>query len=148
MLVRLLLALAAIGRLQADAAATVVGFGSCHQQFKPTRIFHTIAQTNPDCFLFLGDNLYADYDDCAEFNRDQCVESPWMRLLPIWLRSVRSKLRELAWMIVPRWLGERPEVARLREGYDALGAKIKPVTTSVPVVLATWGACSAIACYE
>jgi alkaline phosphatase D len=35
-------------------------FGSCVLQFRAQPIFTTIAEMNPDVFVFLGDNIYAD----------------------------------------------------------------------------------------
>lgn len=40
-----------------------VAFGSCARQEKPQPIWATIAATNPDLFVFLGDNFYADAQD-------------------------------------------------------------------------------------
>ncbi|EDM28677.1 alkaline phosphatase D domain protein [Lentisphaera araneosa HTCC2155] len=38
-----------------------IGFGSCAKEFKPQPILKTIADMNPDLFIYLGDNIYADY---------------------------------------------------------------------------------------
>lgn len=37
-----------------------VAFGSCARQSHPLPVFSTIAECNPDLFLFLGDNIYGD----------------------------------------------------------------------------------------
>ncbi len=37
-----------------------LAFGSCGKQHHPLPIFQTIADTKPDLFLFLGDNIYGD----------------------------------------------------------------------------------------
>lgn len=59
-----------------------LAFGSCAEQYRPQPIWDVIGQVNPDAFVFLGDNIYADtadmkvmqskYDELAakpEFNR-------------------------------------------------------------------------------
>jgi alkaline phosphatase D len=38
-------------------------FGSCIQQDRPVPIFETILAHDPELFLFLGDNIYADTED-------------------------------------------------------------------------------------
>jgi len=38
-------------------------FGSCIKQDRPIPILNTIADQNPDLFIFLGDNIYADTTD-------------------------------------------------------------------------------------
>lgn len=39
-----------------------IAFGSCAMQFKPQPIWDAIALQEPDLFLFLGDNIYGDFD--------------------------------------------------------------------------------------
>lgn len=58
---------AAIPRLnlRPDAQRLRLAFGSCARQDKPQPIWQAIAATNPDLFVFLGDNLYADARDEA-----------------------------------------------------------------------------------
>jgi alkaline phosphatase D len=46
-----------------------IAFGSCAKQSKPQPIWRAVADANPDLFLFLGDNLYADAEDEATFRR-------------------------------------------------------------------------------
>lgn len=41
----------------------MVYFGSCIDQNHPVPILETIAKQNPDIFVFLGDNIYADTED-------------------------------------------------------------------------------------
>jgi alkaline phosphatase D len=40
-----------------------IAFGSCAREERPQPIWHAIADQNPQVFLFLGDNIYADSDD-------------------------------------------------------------------------------------
>ncbi|MDF1754005.1 MAG: serine hydrolase [Verrucomicrobiales bacterium] len=40
-------------------------FGSCIKEAHPVPIFETIVKQEPDAFVFLGDNIYADTDDMA-----------------------------------------------------------------------------------
>jgi len=44
-----------------------IAFGSCAMQFKPQPIWNTIVKLKPDLFLFLGDNIYADFDGKKPF---------------------------------------------------------------------------------
>ena len=48
-----------------DAAMTRILFGSCIKQERPMPILKTIATEDPDLFIFLGDNIYADTEDMA-----------------------------------------------------------------------------------
>jgi hypothetical protein len=52
-------------------------FGSCVLQSRPQPIFTTIAGLNPDLFIFLGDNIYADTSDMAVMRRKYEPSSPW-----------------------------------------------------------------------
>ena len=40
-----------------------IAFGSCHRQRQPAPIFATLADWQPELFVMLGDNVYADTDD-------------------------------------------------------------------------------------
>ena len=42
---------------------TKIAFGSCCTQDEAQPIWDVIAKTNPDVFLFIGDNIYADTED-------------------------------------------------------------------------------------
>lgn len=42
---------------------TTVLFGSCIKQDQPLPIFNQFGRLDPDLFIFLGDNIYADTDD-------------------------------------------------------------------------------------
>lgn len=57
------LASAAFGRAaQAQARPlTRIAFGSCADQTKPQAVWDAVLAYKPDLFLFLGDNVYADY---------------------------------------------------------------------------------------
>lgn len=44
-----------------DQALRRIAFGSCAHQNLPLPIFDAIVKTRPELFLFLGDNIYADY---------------------------------------------------------------------------------------
>ena len=39
-----------------------IAFGSCAMQFLPQPIWNSIGAQNPDLFLFLGDNIYGDFE--------------------------------------------------------------------------------------
>jgi len=46
----------------AESPLQKIAFGSCAMQFKTQPIWDSIADQSPDLFLFLGDNIYGDYD--------------------------------------------------------------------------------------
>ena len=41
----------------------VLAFGSCNNQNNPSPVLEAIADNNPDAFIWLGDNVYADSDN-------------------------------------------------------------------------------------
>lgn len=53
---------------QASLADTIerIAFGSCAEQHKEQAIWQQVLAADPDLFVFLGDNVYADSDDPAE----------------------------------------------------------------------------------
>lgn len=55
-----------------DAAGSLhrIAFGSCCNQEKPQDIWKTIVASEPDLFIFLGDNIYADTEDMAKMKSD------------------------------------------------------------------------------
>lgn len=56
-----------------DVDSTVIhriGFGSCCHQDKPQDIWTTIVATDPDLFVMLGDNIYADTEDMSKMRTD------------------------------------------------------------------------------
>ena len=40
-----------------------IAFGSCLKQDKPQTIWESIVETQPQLFVFLGDNIYGDTED-------------------------------------------------------------------------------------
>lgn len=46
--------------LAPDTVITRLAFGSCNHQLRPQGFWGEIAKTNPDLFLFIGDNNYGD----------------------------------------------------------------------------------------
>lgn len=65
----------------ADRVVTRIAFGSCADQTKPQPIWDTIVGDQPDLFVFLGDNVYADTTDMSEMQRayDQLGAKPGYR---------------------------------------------------------------------
>jgi alkaline phosphatase D len=59
------LALPAQRLLAAESVLTRIAFGSCLHQDKPQPIWDAVLATQPDLFIFLGDNIYGDSDDPA-----------------------------------------------------------------------------------
>lgn len=49
--------------LTGEKPITRLAFGSCNDQNWPQPIWDVISRTNPDLFVFLGDNIYGDTDD-------------------------------------------------------------------------------------
>jgi alkaline phosphatase D len=49
--------------VQSQPSAFRIAFGSCAHEDHPLPIFKTIIKQNPDLFIFLGDNIYADTED-------------------------------------------------------------------------------------
>jgi len=58
--------------MEVESAETIsrIGFGSCHRQSKETPILKTIIKADPQIFIFLGDNVYADTVDMAKMRAD------------------------------------------------------------------------------
>ncbi len=46
-----------------------IAFGSCIRETQPVPILATVAAFEPDVFIFLGDNVYADTDNAAEMTQ-------------------------------------------------------------------------------
>ena len=42
-----------------------IAFGACAKQDKPQPIWDAVVESQPEAFLFLGDNIYGDTDDMA-----------------------------------------------------------------------------------
>lgn len=58
-----------------------IAFGSCAMQFKPQPIWEIIAELEPDLFLFVGDNIYADYDGHTLFTpTTETLKRDWNKL--------------------------------------------------------------------
>lgn len=51
-----------------NKAIQSIAFGSCLRQNRPATILNTIRESQPDLFIFLGDNVYADTTSRAEMN--------------------------------------------------------------------------------
>lgn len=68
---RLLWALIAIFLLSAsplradEAPLSRIAFGSCLKQDKPQPIWEAVVETQPELFVFLGDNIYGDTEDMS-----------------------------------------------------------------------------------
>src|SRR5262245_4013852 len=52
-----------------EKAVTRIAFGSCNHQDRPQTIWEPLLRTNPELFLFLGDNVYADTFDMDELRK-------------------------------------------------------------------------------
>lgn len=58
-----MVALCGTAAAQTETPVSRILFGSCIKQENPVPIFETILSHQPEVFLFLGDNIYADTDD-------------------------------------------------------------------------------------
>ncbi len=68
---------------QRTEALSRIHFGSCIKQAEPVPIFGTILKENPELFLMVGDNIYADTHDMAEMQvkYDQLAAIPLFQKL-------------------------------------------------------------------
>ncbi len=66
-----------------NASATKISFGSCGAQTLPQPLLSIAADQNPDLYIFLGDNIYADTED-METMRDEykllCTKEEFIEL--------------------------------------------------------------------
>ena len=67
------------------AVVSRIAFGSCAGQTRPQPIWRAVADANPDLFVFLGDNVYADTTDPLEMRKAYALlaDQPGFR----WLRE-------------------------------------------------------------
>lgn len=67
----------------AEPTLDVIAFGSCIAEDQPQPILDAVVARQPDLFLFLGDNIYADTDDPAVMRQKyrQQSEQPGIRKL-------------------------------------------------------------------
>jgi len=54
----------------AEGLPSRIAFGSCAHQDKPQPIWEAVVASEPDLFVFLGDNVYADTEDMDELRAD------------------------------------------------------------------------------
>ncbi len=50
---------------EVDGPLTRIAFGSCNRQARPQPLWNPIRATEPDLWVWLGDNIYADTEDMA-----------------------------------------------------------------------------------
>ena len=67
--------------LDATIPLQKIAFGSCAMQFLPQPIWKAIAKQSPDLFLFLGDNIYGDFDGKNAFTPTaETLDRDWQLL--------------------------------------------------------------------
>lgn len=66
----LLTPLISVGEIHEDKVIEKISFGSCHRTGRNAQIWERIAETQPDLFLFMGDNVYADTEDMDKMKAD------------------------------------------------------------------------------
>ncbi len=58
-----------------------IAFGSCAKQWEPQPIWTAVAAVEPDLFVFLGDNIYGDFDGEKPFiPTRESFEADWAKL--------------------------------------------------------------------
>lgn len=70
-------------KLDESKSLTKIVFGSCASQLSPLPLLTTAANQNPDLFIFLGDNIYADTEDMDKMREKyltQCAKSDFIKL--------------------------------------------------------------------
>lgn len=70
-------------QLDESKTLTKIVFGSCASQFLPLPLLTTAADQNPDLFIFMGDNIYADTEDMDRMREkylQQCGKSDFIKL--------------------------------------------------------------------
>jgi len=96
--------LCGIGFLGSTGAAQVLGtsteltriaFGSCAKEDQPQPIWDVIAAEEPDLFLFIGDNMYADVPALPESPADIAAAYEMLAAVPEWARF-RARVPVLA----------------------------------------------------
>lgn len=55
-----------LGELHSPDVIDVVAFGSCARESQPQPLWADVVATDPDLFLFIGDNMYADVPEIPE----------------------------------------------------------------------------------
>lgn len=58
----------------ADKPLSRIAFGSCVKQSNPQPIWKTVVESNPDLFLFIGDNIYGDAMEA------EILQTKWQQL--------------------------------------------------------------------
>jgi alkaline phosphatase D len=89
-LMRLLISTAVVTAFYIPAIAdekplSRIAFGSCAEQHRPQPIWESVVAANPELFLFLGDNIYADTEDMEAF---------WAKYLLLGAQPGYQKLKE------------------------------------------------------
>lgn len=69
--------------LDTSREVSTIAFGSCAQENRPQPIWHSIADLDPDLFVFLGDNVYGDTDNMDTLRADyaKLASMPGLRRL-------------------------------------------------------------------
>lgn len=62
--------------LDETKSITKICFGSCGAQTLPQPLLNTAADQNPDLYIFMGDNVYADTDDMDEMRKEYMLLCP------------------------------------------------------------------------
>lgn len=69
---------------ETDSTRTRIAFGSCNNQREPQPLWQSIVATQPDLWVWLGDNIYADTQDMglmARYYRQQQRQPGYRQLL-------------------------------------------------------------------
>lgn len=72
--------------LEPEGVVTTIAFGSCAKEDQPQPIWDVIAEADPDLFLFIGDNMYADVPRLPESPDDIAAAYDTLAAVPEWAR--------------------------------------------------------------
>ena len=71
----------AVDSIPIDEPLTKIALGSCAKQFEPQPIWQSVLRQSPDLFIFLGDNIYGDYDGEKAFTPTaETLQRDWQLL--------------------------------------------------------------------
>ena len=74
-------AVAARGVEAAHSTVSRIAFGSCLKQDRPQPVWDAVLEADPDLFVFLGDNVYADTSNIEELK--DCYAPQGISAIPL-----------------------------------------------------------------
>ncbi|CAM6106715.1 unnamed protein product [Calypogeia fissa] len=99
-----------------DRIISRLAFGSCRNQSAPQPIWTAISEYDPEVFIWLGDNIYADSKLPVKFIGRQRTSGPWKNIPRFYQVSIEK-------------LGELYKIGKNTPGYVALRNKTQVIGT-------------------